>query len=98
MYSVNNPAGRLVTFRVTTPVDDGNAISAAADLRAVVQSIEGQVIVCTDLTEARVFAPYTAQRFVAVMRMDNPRLERSAVLLGPDAATVLVQLERMVRE
>jgi hypothetical protein len=98
MYSVENPAGRLVTFRITTPVDDGNATSAATDLRAVVQSIEGRVIICTDLTEARTFAPATAQRFVAVMKMDNPKLERSALLLGPDAATVLLQMERMVRE
>ena len=56
------------------------------------------MVVCTDLTEGRTFAPPTAQRFIAVMQVDNPRIERSALLLPADAATVLLQVERMLRE
>jgi hypothetical protein len=98
MYSVGNPAGRLITFRVTAPVDDGNATSAAIDLRSAIQAIDGLVVVCTDLTGGRTFAPWTADRFVSVMKNDNPKVERSALLLPADAATVLLQVERMVRE
>jgi hypothetical protein len=95
---VTNPAGRLVTFRVVSPVDDGNAAKAAAELRRIVQSIEGRVVICTDLTDARVFAPGTTDAFVKAMKADNPKLERSAILLGGDSPTFLLQLERMVRE
>ena len=98
MVEVANPAGRLVTFRVRSPLDDGNADRAAADLRRTIGAVAGRVVVCTDLTDARVLAPETSERFVAVMRADNPRLERSALLLGNNSATFVMQLERMVRE
>jgi hypothetical protein len=95
---VANPAGRLVTFRVISPVDDSNAAHAAAELRRVVQSVEGRVVICTDLTDARVFAPGTTDAFVKAMKAGNPKIERSAILLGAQSPTFLLQLERMVRE
>ena len=98
MVEVCNPTGRLITFRVRSPVEDGNAAAAAAELRAAIGRISGQVIICTDLTDARTFAPATTERFVQTMKADNPRLERSAILLGPGSPTLLLQLERMVRE
>jgi hypothetical protein len=98
MVEVGNPAGRLVTFRVRSPVDDGNAASAAADLRRTVEGVVGQVVVCCDLTEARTFSPDTTALFVRVMKADNPRLERSAFLVGAHSATFVLQIERMLRE
>jgi hypothetical protein len=98
MVEVANPAGRLITFRVRSPVEDGNAERAAVELRRAVQSVAGQVVVCTDLTDARTFAPATVERFVEVMKADNPRLERSAILLGTNSATFVLQIERIVRE
>ncbi len=97
MVEVGNPAGRLITFRVRSPVDDGNADHAAGELRRAVQGVEGQVVVCSDLTEARTFSPETTERFIALMKTDNPRLERSALLVSADSATFVLQLERMLR-
>jgi hypothetical protein len=98
VIEVGNPSGRLVTYRVRQPVDDGNAEHAGQELRRVIERIEGRVVVCTDLTDARTFAPSTTERFVRVMKADNPRLERSAILLASHAATFTLQLERMLRE
>src|SRR5438270_5557848 len=98
MVEVANPVGRLITFRVRSPVEDGNAERAAIELRRAVQAIEGQVVICTDLTDARTFAPATVERFVQVMKADNPRLERSAVLLADNSAVFALQIERVVRE
>ncbi len=98
MVEVSNPAGRLVTFRVRSPVEDANAGAAAVELRSVVGRVAGRVVICTDLTDARTFAPSTVERFVQAMKADNPRLERSAILLGPDSPTLLLQLERMIKE
>jgi hypothetical protein len=97
MIEVANPAGRLITYRVRSPVDDANAANAAVQLAAAVEAVAGRVVVCTDLTDARTFAPATTERWVQLMRADNPRLERSAILIG-ESATVSLQLERMVRE
>jgi hypothetical protein len=95
---VATPAGRLITFRVSSPVQDANAQLAATELRAAVASIPGRIVVCTDLTDARVFAPGATTTFIQTMRADNAKLERSAILLGSKSATFLLQLERMVRE
>ena len=95
---VANPAGRLVTFRVVSPVDDANAANAAADLRKHVGAVEGRVVICTDLRDARVFSPGTTDIFVAQMKAGNPKLERSAILIGESSPTFILQLERMVRE
>jgi hypothetical protein len=98
MTEVRSPAGRLVTFRVIPPVDDSNSGRAALELRNAVAAIAGPVVVCADLTAARTFSPETTERFVALMRSDNPKLERGALLLPARAATVALQVERMVRE
>jgi hypothetical protein len=98
MVEVSNPAGRLVTFRVRPPVEDANAGAAAVELRSAVGRVDGRVVICSDLTDARTFAPATVERFVQAMKADNPRLERSAILLGPESPTLLLQLERMIKE
>jgi hypothetical protein len=98
LHEVGNPAGRLVTFRVLPPVDDANADAAAQSLRAAIGGVTGPVIICSDVTEARTFSDKTAQQFVALMKSSNPKIERSAFLLDPAAATFALQLERMVRE
>jgi hypothetical protein len=98
MIEVRAPAGRLITFAVSSPVDDGNADAAALELRRCVQSVTGRVVVVTDLTTARTLAPATAERFILLMKSDNPRLERSAIMLGAASATFAMQVERMVRE
>jgi hypothetical protein len=98
MTEVRNPAGRLVTFRVIPPVDDGNSARSALELRSAIAGVAGPVVVCADLTAARTFSPETTERFVALMRSDNPKLERGALLLDGHSATVALQVERMVRE
>jgi hypothetical protein len=98
MVVVGNPAGRLVTFRVVPPVDDGNSANAAAQLRSTITAIRGPVIVCADLTDGRTFSAGTTQQFVALMKADNAKIERSALLLSDASATFLMQVERMVRE
>jgi hypothetical protein len=98
MHQVGNPAGRLVTFRVVPPVDDANAEAAARALRASIKAIPGPAVICSDVSEARTFSERTVEQFLALMKSDNPKIERSAFLLDPGAATFALQLERMVRE
>ena len=90
--------GRLVTFRVIPPIEDGNSAQSAQALRQAVLAVEGPSIVCADLRQARTFSPETTERFVALMRADNPKIERSALLFEPRSATLELQIERMVRE
>lgn len=98
MTEIRNPCGRLVTFRVIPPVDDNNSAQTALELRNTIAAVGGPVLVCADLTAARTFSPETTERFVALMRSDNSKLERGALLVDAASATVQLQIERMVRE
>jgi hypothetical protein len=48
------------------------------------------------LSHVRVFAPEDAEQMLAVMRADNPRVERTAILVNGDALFGM-QMERLVR-
>ncbi len=98
LFVVKNPAGKLVTYRVGSPIDDVNAAQAAAELRTTIVAVGRPVVVCTDLTDARTFSERVADEFVVLMRSDNPKIERSALLLSDTSATFLLQMDRMVRE
>jgi hypothetical protein len=98
MHEVRTIGRRLVTLRVVSPVDDQEAGDVFQGVRRAVGSLATQVVICTDLTEARTFSPPIAARFTELMRADNPKVERSGFLLAQDAATFSLQLERMIRE
>ena len=98
MHEVRNPAGRLVTFRVVPPISDENGANASIDLRSAVVARPGTVVVISDLSAARTFSPQTTNRFIELMKSDNPRIEKSALLLPPGEATLALQVARMVTE
>src|ERR1700761_1965011 len=98
MHQVANPAGRLVTFRIVPPVSDENSAQAALDLRACIVGTEGSVIVITDLCAARVFSEETTERFIKLMKSDNPKIEKSALLLNGESASLGLQINRMLKE
>jgi hypothetical protein len=98
MHAVANPAGRLVTFRVIPPVSDENSAQASLDLRGLIVSNPEPVVVVSNLCDARTFAPETTERFAALMKSDNPKIFRSALLLDEGAATLGLQIARMLKE
>jgi hypothetical protein len=83
---------------VVSPVEDKNAAHAANEVRMTILGLHLPAVICVDLTEARTLSVATAETFVALMKADNAKLERSALLLGDRSATLLWQMERMVRE
>lgn len=98
MHVAENPAGRLITFRIVPPVSDENGERASLDLRALIVANPNPVIVVSDLSIARAFSPVTTERFVGLMKSDNPKLFRAATLISPDAPTLMLQIGRMHKE
>jgi hypothetical protein len=98
MYRVENPSGRLVTLRLASPLSDEESLRVVADIRRVLGAVPGRGIICTELTGAKTFSQPVAERFTALMRSDNPKIERSAFLIAKEAATFALQIERMIRE
>jgi hypothetical protein len=44
------------------------------------------------------FAPGTVDRFVALMKSGNPKIERSALLVNTESAALGLQISRMLKE
>src|SRR5689334_1269668 len=98
MWSIERNVGRLVEVRVASPVSLEEAVAFQERLIETVKSAPGNVVLCVDLREAKVFTPEVADRVIGMLRSENAKLERGAILLPPGNAVFGLQIERLVRE
>jgi hypothetical protein len=95
MWTVKNSVGKLVEARLTTT--DSQAVAAClAAIAQTVASAPRAVVGILDLSEVRVFGREDAELLVSVMREDNPRVERTAIVVNADALFAM-QMDRLVR-
>jgi hypothetical protein len=96
-FEIRNVVGRLVVVRVRTlgTPEDVSALGGA--MRTTVQGIAGPIVICGDYRAANVLAQPVADVFVAMLTTYSPRIERSAILLAAEHATLNLQIERLVR-
>lgn len=92
--TVDQTVGRLVEVRIGSPVEIHEFLHLRANLGKAMAPHE-KVLFCVDWRRADVFEPEVSERFLDVMRRDNPKFERSAFLTGTRAAFAL-QLEEMI--
>ncbi len=97
MITVANPVGRVCVARFVAPFDVEQVDTLAREIRDILVRLERPSIFCSDIRRAQIFPPEVADRITAMLRSDNPRVERSAVLIGASSVFGL-QLERMFRE
>ena len=97
MLTVENPVGRLLELRVSSPFSLEEMGPFQTKLMRLVSSAPGNSVACTDLRGARVMPDEVAARFVTIMKADNPRMERSGFLVS-ESALFSLQIERMLRE
>ena len=96
MFSVAIHEGRLIEIRVATPLEMPEFDALAHRLRDLIAKAHTLVVLCSDWTHVHVFPPEVADALVTLMKTDNPRVERSAFLVG-ESATAALQAERMIR-
>jgi hypothetical protein len=96
MVFVEHRVGRIVALRVETPVTMEELEPALLRFGGYAAKVPGKFVAVADCRRATVLSPEVADRFTALMRNDNPRIERAVVLVGGSAGFSL-QLERMVR-
>ena len=97
MFSIEVPAGRLLVARIASPIDLPEVAEFRRTLGTAFAKIPGKAVICCDLRAARLFPPEVATAFVAIMKSDNPKLERSMFLCA-EGAVFSLQIERMIRE
>jgi hypothetical protein len=94
---VDNVAGRLLEAWFGPSFDAEDVAGFVADTRRLVTQAKGPVVVVTDMTAVTVLPPAIADMLLGLMRSDNPRIERHALLVGTSAVFGL-QAERLFRE
>ena len=95
MLTIENHVGRLLELRFASPM-------SMADLDgfhgAILRSMGTRnLVACTDLLGAKVFDQAVSTRLVSLIRQENPRVDRNAILVG-ESAVFSMQTERIIRE
>lgn len=98
MLSIQNAAGRLVEIRAGAPLEGDDVERFKRKLADFLDSSAVPMVVCADIAGLRILPPNLAQELVWVMRHDNPRIERSAILLPGDRAALELQFDRLLEE
>jgi hypothetical protein len=94
MMKVQQTVGRLVEVRIASPVVLEDFPGLIAGLQQAMAP-HPKVVFCVDWREATVFTPEVSARFLEIMKNDNPKIERSAFLIGKKAIFGM-QLERLI--
>jgi hypothetical protein len=97
-FTAANQVGRLIEVRVVPPLTLEEATRFMQEVVRLTSLHTGKIVACTDLrTGTRTVDPNTIDFLAGIMRAENPRLERNALVVTPAAATFMLQMERMVK-
>ena len=98
-YRVENVSGRLVEASVVRLATVEDADLYAADVAAAAESSKkSPPVLCADHRAANIYPPAVADRLARAFRPNNARFDRIAILVSPQNATLLMQLQRLTRE
>lgn len=99
-YTLETRVGRLIEARVTRlrTRDDANRYSEALGAEVARLPRQRAAILCADHRPIVVYPQPVTDRLVELFQVMNTRLERIAIFVSPTNATLLMQLERLVRE
>ena len=89
--------GRLVEGRPLALKTREDAIGYCDAFRRVVPAL-GHAVICADYRVVSVFAPEVADELARLMVDMNQYIDRSAILVAPEHATNVLQVQRVVRE
>ncbi|HEY8207833.1 MAG TPA: hypothetical protein VIG99_10160 [Myxococcaceae bacterium] len=96
MYSVNVKVGRLLEIRLVAPVSIEDIEKGVARIVEFLQKHHPNKLVGVgDFSHATVFPPDVASKVLEQLKVDNPRLERSGILVSQSAFFSL-QIEKLL--
>ena len=96
MFSVNVKVGRLLEIRLVAPVTIGDIEQGGSRLAELLRQYHPNKLVGVgDFSQATVFPQEVATKVLEVLKADNPRIERSGILVSQSAIFSL-QIERLL--
>ena len=99
-YTIETRVGRLIEARVfgLRTRDEADDYSRALGLHVLRMPKETSPVLCADHRPVQIYPQAAADRLVELFTRMNARLERVAIVVARTNATLVLQLERMVRE
>ncbi len=99
-YTIETRVGRLIEARVFELNDREETDAYSATLAQEVRRHprDRPPVLCADHRPVRIYPQAAADRLIELFQDMNSRLARIAILVSPSNATILMQLERIVRE
>ncbi len=97
-YFVEHRVGRLVATRLCSMHDVRQVTRVQLAMSKTLQQVSGRAVLCADWRAIGIFSPEVADGVVAMLAVTNSKILRSAILLGPQAATFSLQAERVIRD
>lgn len=95
MMKVDHRVGRLLEVRISSPVEMTDFPDFTQRLGQLMRPHE-KIVFCVDWRGADIFSSEVSERFLTIMKGDNPKIERSAFLLGNKGAVFAMQMERLI--
>jgi hypothetical protein len=97
MMTLENLVGRLCEARFVPPVSSSDVASFAVEVRKHLNSSARPQVFCTDSSRIHLYPPDVTDGLIAMMKSDNPLVERNGILIGASSVFGL-QMERMLRD
>lgn len=97
-FTVETRVGRLVEARVFSLPDRAATDAYGSAVIDGARSAGPTAFLCADHRAVRIYPTDAADRLVELFRPNNRRFSRITLLIAPTNATLLLQLERLVRE
>ena len=89
--------GRLIEVRVVPPLNVAVMHAGRASLVEAISRVVGRAVLVLDQRRVRVMPAKGLDALAGFMREDNPRIERSALLLPADNAILSMQIQHAIR-
>jgi hypothetical protein len=96
-FQVENHVGRLVEARVFALADRAAADAYGLAVAAAAVRVGSGAVLCADHRAVRIYPEAAAERLIDLFRPNNKRFARITLVIAPTNATLLLQLERLVR-
>ncbi|HEY8206483.1 MAG TPA: hypothetical protein VIG99_03310 [Myxococcaceae bacterium] len=97
MFSCDVKVGRLLEVRLVAPVSVVDIDITRERLGLFFRTFPGKLVACGDFSRADVFLPDVATRVLETFKHDNPKIERSGILVSA-SAIFSIQLERLISQ
>ena len=98
MLTVENHVGRLVEARWASPITLQELQRMNRQIWRIRNRLNASLVICADARQVRVLSSELATELAEIYRQHNPHVECSAMLLSPDSASAILQMERVIRE